>query len=375
MSLMRVPFVDLKGQYQRIEREVLEAIQEVLKEQTFILGPQVTAFEEKIARYLEVPYAVGVGSGSDALLLSLMALGVEPGDEVMTTPYTFFATSGAISRLGATPVFVDIDPCTFNINPRLVESKMTRKTKGILPVHLFGQSAEMDLLMEIARRHELWIIEDAAQAIGATYRGKRVGGFGQCGCFSFFPTKNLGGYGDGGLVVTADRGLAERLRILRVHGSRERYLHEVVGINSRLDSLQAAVLSVKLTHLNGWIEERQKRAERYAQMFRELHLHEHISPPTLSPGNTHVFHQYVVRARQRDALRSFLQERGIGTEIYYSLPLHCQRCYTHLGYKKGDFPESERAAAESLALPISPELTNDQQEYTVETIDSFYFSS
>lgn len=369
---MKVPFIDLKLQYRSIHSEIQKAISEVCEDQVFVLGSRVEAFEKGIARYLSVSQAIGVASGSDALLLSLMAMEVGPGDEVITSPYTFFATVGAIQRLGARPIFVDIDPKTFNLNPALVDGALTPKVKVLLPVHLFGQCSEMTPFKALAKDEDLRIVEDAAQAIGAKYNDQMSGTMGNAGCFSFYPTKNLGGFGDGGMVITDDPHLAERIRLLRVHGSREPYRHEVLGCNSRLDGLQAAVLMVKLKYLDQWTELRRRHAMLYGQLFAQAGLIERTQLPMEQPGCYHVYNQYVIRVPRRDELRKFLAKEGIGTEVYYPLPLHLQPCLKHLGYRPGDLPEAERAARESLALPIYPELTEDQQAYIVEKIKAFY---
>ncbi len=369
---MKIPLLDLKAQYQPIRKEVMSALESACDDQAFILGARVAELEKDLQGYVGVRQAVGVASGSDALLLALVACGVGPGDEVVTVPYTFFATAGAISRLGAKPVFVDIKPDTFNINPMLIESVITPRTKAILPVHLYGQCAEMEPILQIAAKRKIPVIEDAAQAIGATRRGRKAGALGQVGCFSFFPSKNLGGFGDGGMVTTDDQALADRVRMLRVHGSRVKYVHEMIGMNSRLDALQAAVLRVKLKYLEGWTKGRQQNAARYESLFKDADLLDHVTLPAVTAENRHVYNQYVVRAVRRDELRAFLQEQGVGTEIYYPVPLHLQVCYKDLGYRQGTFPQAERAAEESLALPIFAELTADQQAYVVETIKKFY---
>ena len=369
---MHVPLIDLKAQYQQIKGEILQVLREVCEDQRFILGPQGQKLEQEIAAYLGIAHAVGVASGSDALLLSLMAIGVGPGDEVITTPYTFFATAGAISRLGARPVFVDIEPTAFNIHPDQIEAKLTKCAKAIIPVHLFGQCCEMEPILKLARLKKIKVIEDAAQAMGAIHHGQKAGTIGDLGCFSFFPTKNLGGYGDGGMISTRDGDIARLLRLLRVHGSEERYYHLEVGCNSRLDELQAAVLRVKLNYLEQWNSARRELAQRYHRLFTDAELLSYLKLPEAIRGNAHVFHQYVIRAQQRDKLRHYLKEKGVDTEIYYPVPLHLQICYRNLGYREGDFPEAERLAKEVLALPIYPELTDKQQSYVVEQIKSFY---
>ena len=371
-ELVNVPLLDLKAQYRSIRTEIMAALESVCDEQAFILGARVADLEKDIQGYVGASHAVGVASGTDAILLALMACGVGPGDEVVTVPYTFFATAGSISRLGAKPVFVDIKPDTYNLDPALLESAVTPKTKAVMPVHLYGQCAEMEPILKTAAARKLPVIEDAAQAIGAARRGRQAGTLGQAGCFSFFPSKNLGGFGDGGMVTTNDQALADRVRMLRVHGSRVKYVHEVIGLNSRLDALQAAVLRIKLTHLEEWTKGRQRNAARYDSLFKDAGLLDRVTLPAVTAENRHVYNQYVVRVPQRDQLRTFLQEQGVGTEIYYPTPLHLQVCYKDLGYREGSFPQSERAAKETLALPIFAELTADQQAYVVETIKKFY---
>jgi dTDP-4-amino-4,6-dideoxygalactose transaminase len=375
---MDVPFLDLKAQYQHIKDEIDRAVTEVISEQHFILGPKVEALEEAIAAYSSVRYGIGVASGSDALTLSLMAVGVGAEGEVITTPFTFFATAGSISKVGATPVFVDIDPLTYNLDPTRIQERITPRTKAIIPVHLFGQSADMELIKEIAHSNGLWIIEDAAQAIGSDYirnsaPPQRVGSIGDVGCFSFYPSKNLGGYGDGGMVTTNDDELAKRLRLLRVHGASSKYYYQCIGINSRLDALQAAVLLVKFRYLEEWTDKRLKNAAYYDQLFDEIrHQDLGIEIPYVQYNNRHIYNQYVIRVPKRDELREFLAREGIGTDVYYPLPLHLQECYQDLGYAKGDFPHAEQAARETLALPIYPELTSEQQEYVVSKIGEFF---
>lgn len=362
-----IPLVDLKAQYQAIKGEIDEAVQRVLESQYFILGPDVKRLEEKIAEYCDVKYAVGVASGSDALLLSLMAVGIGCGDEVITTPFTFFATAGSVSRLGAKPVFVDIDPRTYNIGSQLIEEKVTDKTKAIIPVHLYGQCADMDPILRVAMKHDLYVIEDVAQAIGARYKGRQAGSMGHLGCLSFFPTKNLGGYGDGGMVLTDDEELAEKVRILRTHGSKPKYYHSVVGCNSRLDEIQAAVLLVKLKYLDSWSEARRRNAENYNRLFAGTD----IITPYVGQHNHHIYNQYVIRVGERDKLQNFLREQSVSTAIYYPVPLHLQTCYSELDYSEGDLPESEKAAGDVLALPIYPELALEQQELVAELIGGF----
>ncbi|MFW5893640.1 MAG: DegT/DnrJ/EryC1/StrS family aminotransferase [Verrucomicrobiota bacterium] len=368
---MNVPLLDLKAQHQTIRTEVEQAVADVFETQRFILGPQVEACEEAVAEYSECAHGVGVSSGTDALLLALMTEEVGAGDEVITTPYTFFATAGAIARLGAKPVFVDIDPVTYNIDPSLIEAAITSKTRAIMPVHLYGQCAEMDPILDTACRRELPVIEDAAQAIGAEYKGKRAGSMGKYGCFSFFPSKNLGGAGDGGMVVTNIDETAERLRVLRVHGSHPKYFHSFIGGNFRLDALQAAVVHVKLAHLDDWTRGRQSNAARYDNLFADAGLTDTVELPVVRQSR-HIFNQYVLRVPQRDELMRHLRSHEIGCEVYYPVPLHLQKCFDFLGHKPGDFPESERAANETLAIPIFPELTQNQAEFVVETIRAFY---
>jgi dTDP-4-amino-4,6-dideoxygalactose transaminase len=369
---MNVPLLDLKAQFQPLRAEIMAAMQTVCDEQGFILGPRIVAFEESVARYIGSRYAVGCASGSDALLLSLMAMGVKAGDEVITIPFTFFATVSAIVRLGAKPVLVDIQPDTFNIDPALIERAITPRTKAIIPVHLFGQCADMAAINEIAKRKNIYVIEDACQAIGAAQQGKRAGVLGDTGCFSFFPSKNLGGFGDGGLITTNDKALADSMAMLRVHGSQVRYLHEAVGINSRLDALQAAILHIKLKYLDQWTEGRRRNAERYRQLFKQTNHADRVVLPPTAPGNFHVYNQFTVRAPKRDELRTFLKEKGVGTEVYYPLPMHLQNCFRDLGYQKGSLPLSEQAAEEVVSLPIYAELTEAQQSYVVEMIAEFY---
>jgi dTDP-4-amino-4,6-dideoxygalactose transaminase len=369
---MKVPLLDLQAQYAALKDELNEAVRRVMDSQAFIMGPDVAALEIEVARYTQARHAIACASGSDALLLALMALDVKPGDEIITTPYSFFATAAAITRLGARPTFVDIAPDTYNIDVAKIEAAITERTRAILPVHLYGQCAEMSDLMEIGNRHSLPIIEDAAQAIGAEDEGRQAGAIGAIGCFSFYPSKNLGGAGDGGMLTTNDDALAERLRLLRVHGSHVKYYHSVVGVNSRLDSLQAAILRVKLPHLDEWSEARAANAARYNQLFEDAGLLEEVGLPRVRERVRHIFNQYIIRAgERRDALFQHLKERDIGTDIYYPVPLHLQACFADLGYRAGDFPEAERAARETLALPIYPELTFEQQSYVVETIREF----
>lgn len=369
---MEVPFLDLKRQYNEIEREVQSGIARVMESQQFILGEEVGRFEEKVARYTGTEHAVGVASGTDALLLSLRALGIGHGDRVITTPFTFFATAGAIHNMGATPVFADIELDTYNIEPEKIEEilkKRGRDIKAIVPVHLYGQMADMGAIAEIAEDYGVKVIEDAAQAIGAKFRGVRAGNLGNTGCFSFFPTKNLGGAGDGGMVVTDNRELADKLRVLRVHGSRAKYHHKLVGYNSRLDAIQAAILSSKLDFLEGWSARREKNAVFYNSKLGSI---EALQVPLSAEGRRHVYNQYTLRCQQRDELRDYLNDCGIGTAIYYPLPLHLQPCFSYLGYRRGDFPNAERATREVLSLPIFPELTGRERSYVAERVREFF---
>jgi dTDP-4-amino-4,6-dideoxygalactose transaminase len=365
---MNIPLLDLKAQYATIRDEVNAAIAEVLESQHFILGPKVEQCEKAIAAYSSCAYAVGVSSGSDALLACLMAENIGAGDEVITTPYTFFATAGAIARLGATPIFVDIDPVTYNLDPSQIASKVTGRTRAIIPVHLYGQMADMDAVMRVAADRGLVVIEDAAQAIGAEYQGRRAGSIGHYGCFSFFPSKNLGAAGDGGMIVTNDAWRAEKLRCLRGHGSKPKYYHKIIGGNFRLDAIQAAVVSAKLPHLDGWTAARQRNAARYDQLFQEAGVP--VGLPKVA-ASRHIFNQYVIRASGRDELQKHLQKQGIGTEVYYPVPMHVQECFAYLGHKEGAFPESERAAKETLALPAHPDLTDEQIKYVVQCVGDF----
>jgi dTDP-4-amino-4,6-dideoxygalactose transaminase len=375
---MKVPFLDLKAQYRKIKKDIDQAISEVVSEQHFILGPKVEALEEAIATYSSARYGIGVASGSDALALSLLALGIGSGDEVITTPFTFFATAGSISKGGARPVFVDIDPETYNLDTSQIETCITSATRAIMPVHLFGQCADMEPIQEVAKRHDLWIIEDAAQAIGADYirdsaPAQRAGSIGDVGCFSFYPSKNLGGFGDGGMVTTNDDELAHQLKLLRVHGASSKYYYQSIGVNSRLDALQAAVLLAKFRYLEEWTEKRRENAAYYSQLFEKSnHKSLGIEIPSVQYNNRHIYNQYVIRVPKRDELREFLSHEGIGTDIYYPLPLHLQGCYRDLGYHEGDFPHAEKAAQDTLALPIYPELTREQQEYVVSKVAEFF---
>ena len=369
---MNVPLLDLQAQYASLRDGLHQAIERVMASQRFVLGDEVRELESSIAEYCQTKHAIACASGSDALLLALMALDVKTGDEVITTPFSFFATAAAITRLGATPVFVDIDPHTYNLDTSRVADAITPKTKVILPVHLYGQCAHMDPLLELVEGDGIAVIEDAAQAIGATDNGRPAGSMGLAGCFSFYPTKNLGGAGDGGMLTTNDDNMAQRLRRLRTHGGITEYEHSEVGINSRLDELQAAVLRVKLPSLDQWSEERAKKAAVYSRLLSEAELSFPLTTPQVRSDGRHIFHQYVIRVPgNRDALIEHLKTRCVGTKVYYPIPLHRQECFAYLGYKEGDFPESESAARETLALPVYPEMTGEQQEYVVEAIKSF----
>lgn len=365
-----VPLCDLSQQHADLGLDIRDAIEEVLRSQQFIMGPQVATLENQVAEYCGAGHAVGCSSGSDALLLALMALDVGPGDEVITTPFTFFATAGAIARLGARPVFVDIEPKGFNIDPGLIERAVTEKTKAIIPVHLFGQMAEMNPTLEIARRHNLAVIEDAAQAIGAEYHERRAGSLGTIGCFSFFPSKNLGGLGDGGMVTTNDAALAQKMKALRTHGTTKKYYHSLIGANLRLDTIHAAVLSVKLPHLDRWNNARRAAAARYRSLFTETGLIDRFTLPAELPGRRHVYNQFCLRSPDREAILQQLQQAKIGTAIYYPLPLHLQECFAYLGYRAGDLPVSERAANEIFAIPMFPDLTAEQQDRVMEVLTS-----
>ena len=386
---MHVPLLDLKAQYAPLKAEIEAAMRAVCDSQRFVLGPNVTTLETEVAAYSNAQFGIGVSSGTDALLLALMALDIGHGDEVITTPYTFFATAGVIARLGARPIFCDIDPGSFNLDPAAVEAFIAEqcaleggklvnrvtgnRVKGLIPVHLYGQMAEMDRFMAIARRYELFVVEDAAQAIGSELAdGRRAGSIGDIGCLSFFPTKNLGAFGDAGMCVTNDAALAEKMRILRVHGGEPKYYHSLIGGNFRLDELQAAVLVVKFAHLDDWTAGRQRNAAHYDALIAAAGLGAHVTTPRVTPGFRHIFNQYVLRVRDRDRLRAHLSDQDIGTEIYYPVSLHEQQCFAYLGYGAGDLPESSRAAGETLALPIYPELKAEQREFVVAQMADFY---
>ena len=365
---MKVPLLDLKAQYSAIEGEILSAITEVMASQRFTSGPLIEELEQRIAQFSQCAAGVGVSSGTDALLCSLMALDVGPDDEVITTPYTFFAAAGCVWRTGARPVFVDIEPDTYNIDPSKIEAAVTEKTKAIIPVHLYGQMADMDPIMTVARKYGLHVIEDAAQAIGSTYKGRKAGSIGTTGCFSFYPTKNLNGLGDGGMIVTQDCALAEKLAALRQHGETERYHYKWIGGNFRLGALQAAALIVKLRHLDDWSAKRRANAARYDELLAGF---DGVARPIVRPENVPVYNLYVIAVPRRDELLTFLQSRGVGAGIYYPLCLHEQECFADLGYKRGDFPVSERAAGRTLALPIYPEMSDEQIQYVVASIKEF----
>ena len=372
---MQIPLLDLQAQYRSIKKEVDDVLARVVESQYFILSPEVGALEKEVAGYTGVSYAAGVASGTDAIILALKAAGIGQGDRVITTPFTFFATAESISVLGATPVFVDIDPDTFNIDPDKVEELLRgtkdegrRTIKAIIPVHLYGQCANMERLMDIASKHGLKVIEDCAQAIGATRKGKKAGSFGIAGCMSFFPSKNLGGFGDGGMVVSSDESFITRVKRLRVHGSREQYIHEEVGFNSRLDSLQAAILRVKLRKLDSWLDARRVVAKRYNEAFLGIP----VKTPKIDDGNAHTYHQYTMTVDDRDGLMKYLNERGIGSRVYYPVPMHLQPCYKDMGHKKGDFPVSEEVSASALSIPVYPELSEEKIEYIIDTVKSFY---
>jgi dTDP-4-amino-4,6-dideoxygalactose transaminase len=390
MDRTGVPLLDLQAQYATIHNEIEAAVGEVLESQRFILGPAVSALEKEIAQFCTTSQAVAVASGTDALLISLKALGVKAGDAVVTVPFTFFATAGVIVNLGARPIFVDIDEASFNMDPESLSNffsnecsfesssfKLTHKAsqatiKAIVPVHLYGQCADMDGIRQVAGRYRLPVVEDACQAIGAEYKGTRAGALGDVGCFSFFPTKNLGGAGDGGMVTTSNAQLGARIRLLRTHGAEKRYFHSMVGFNSRLDEIQAAILRVKLRHLEEWNKNRIRNAALYEQEFMAAGLLSRLTMPAPCPGRTHIYHQYVIRCKKRDQLQEYLRSREIGCEVYYPLSLHEQKCFEYLGYKASDFPRSKTAAAEVLALPIYPELTEKQVTHVVHSIAEFY---
>ncbi len=364
---MTVPLLDLKAQYADLKTEIDDAVRRVMESTRFIGGPEVTGLEEEVARYSQCAHAVACASGTDALLLAMWALGIGAGDEVITSAYSFFASAGTVSNNGATPVFVDVDRRTYNLDVHKIEAAITPRTKALMPVHLFGQCADMTAIRALAERRKLWLIEDAAQAIGSEWEGRRAGSMGDYGCFSFFPSKNLGGAGDGGMIVANDAQHADRARLLCNHGARPKYYHALVGTNSRLDSLQAAILRVKLRHLDRWSEKRAQNARTYDALFEGSR----VGRPFRDPRSRHIYNQYVIRCEGRDELKKHLEERGIGCEVYYPVPLHLQQCFAPLGYREGDMPESEAAARETLALPIYPELTEDQIRYVAAAVREF----
>ncbi|MBT3879886.1 MAG: DegT/DnrJ/EryC1/StrS family aminotransferase [Candidatus Scalindua sp.] len=369
-TITKVPLIDLKRQYRSMKEELNSAIQDVLESQAFILGPQVKEFEDLFASYCNTNHAIGVSSGTDALLLALKSLGIGDGDEVITTPFTFFATVEAICNVGAKPVFADIDPETYNIRPDLIEKSISKRTKAIIPVHLYGQCADMDQILEIAKKNNLRVIEDSAQAVGAEYRGKKAGSMGDLGCFSFFPSKNLGGMGDGGMVTCNSEELEELIHMLRIHGGRPKNYHASLGINGRLDTIQASILIKKLGHLDDWCDKRRQKASYYTEKLKELDL---VTPKVMS-FNKHAFHLYVIRVKERDGLMEHLKANNIGCAVYYPVPQHLQECLADLGHKEGDMPETEMAAKETLALPVFPEITEEEQDYVIESVKDFFSS-
>ena len=364
---MTVPLLDLKAQYADLKSDIDEAVKRVLESTRFIGGPEVSGLEEEIARYSQCKHAIGCASGTDALILALRALGVGPGDEVITTAYSFFASAGTVVNIGAIPVFVDIDPRTYNLDAHRLEAAITTRTKAVVAVHLYGQCCDLTAVKAVCDKHRLYLIEDAAQAIGSEWEGRRAGSVGDLGCFSFFPSKNLGAAGDGGMVTGQDDAVCDRVRLLREHGAKPKYYHSIVGTNSRLDALQAAILRVKLRHLDRWSEGRGRNAALYDQLLEGSP----VGRPYHDPRARHIYNQYVIRSSRRDAMRQFMADRGIGTEVYYPVPLHLQQCFASLGYKSGDMPQSEAAAAETLALPIYPELTEEQLRYVAATVMEF----
>ena len=369
-TITKVPLIDLKRQYRSMKEELNSAIQDVLESQAFILGPQVKEVEDLFASYCNTNHAIGVSSGTDALLLALKSLGIGDGDEVITTPFTFFATVEAICNVGAKPVFADIDPETYNIRPDLIEKSISKRTKAIIPVHLYGQCADMDQILEIAKKNNLRVIEDSAQAVGAEYRGKKAGSMGDLGCFSFFPSKNLGGMGDGGMVTCNSEELEELIHMLRIHGGRPKNYHASLGINGRLDTIQASILIKKLGHLDDWCDKRRQKASYYTEKLKELDL---VTPKVMS-FNKHAFHLYVIRVKERDGLMEHLKANNIGCAVYYPVPQHLQECLADLGHKEGDMPETEMAAKETLALPVFPEITEEEQDYVIESVKDFFSS-
>ena len=363
----KLNFTDLGRQYGNIKSEILKNIEEVLESTKYINGPQVSMLEQEIANYTGVKYAIGVGSGTDALLISLMAFDIKPGEEIITTPFTFIATAEVISLLGAKPVFVDIDEKSFNIDVNQIEEKITNRTRGIIPVHLYGQMAEMDKIMEITKKYNLFVIEDAAQAMGSEYKNKKAGSIGDTGCFSFFPAKNLGAYGDAGMIVTNNKNLADKIRILREHGSAKKYQHQYIGINGRLDTLQAAILLVKVKYLDSYIDNRIKLAKNYSEQLKD-----YVRVPEILPDRKHTFNQFTIRTEKRDQLQKYLESNGIPTAIHYPMPLHLQPCFKYLGYEEGEFPVAEKISKEVLSLPMFPEMTEEEQNMVIDTIISFF---
>ncbi len=368
---IRVPFLDLKRQYHSIKEEVNSAIQDVLENQAFILGPQVKEFEGLFALYCNTNHAIGVSSGTDALLLALKSLGIGDGDEVITTPFTFFATVESICNVGAKPVFADIDPETYNIRPDSIEKAISKKTKAIIPVHLYGQCADMDPILKIAKNNDLRVVEDSAQSVGAEYKDRKSGSIGDLGCFSFFPSKNLGGMGDGGMVTCNSKELEELVHMLRIHGGRPKNYHAALGINGRLDTIQASILIKKLAHLDDWCDKRRQKASYYTEKMKGFDL----VTPKIMGFNKHVFHQYVIRVKERDRLMEYLIANNIGCAVYYPVPQHLQECLTELGYKEGDMPVTEMAAKETLALPVFPEITQEEQDYVIGSVKDFFSTS
>lgn len=367
-AAMRVPLLDTKAQYHALKPDIQSALDEVLESGQYIMGPYVDRFEQAVAAYCGTKHAIGVANGTDALLLTLDALGIGPGDEVITSPFTFFASAEVISQVGATPVFIDIDPETYNMDARQLKGAITNRTKAVIPVHIFGQPVDMDEVVNISKEHGLYVVEDACQAIGATYKNRQVGSIGAAGCFSFFPTKNLGGFGDGGMVITNDDGLAKKIRILRVHGSNPKYYHSMIGYNSRLDPLQAAMLQVKLPHLDGWNRKRRELSDIYNAAFRDLP----VQLPKVHANREAVFHLYIIQTDRRDLLMKFLESRGVSSGAYYPVPLHRQAVYAGLGYAEGSLPVAERASTGTMALPLYPELTNGMQQYVIESVRAFF---
>ncbi len=367
-SVTSVPLLDLKRQYASIKTEIDEAVARVVTHSQFILGPEVKTFEESVASYCKTKFAIGVASGTDALLISLRACGVGPGDEVIIPTFSFFATAGVVHNLGAKSVFVDINPETYNLEPDLIQERTTKKTKVIMPVHLFGQTCDMDPILDLAKKYNLKVVEDAAQALGAEYKNKKTGSLGDLGCFSFFPSKNLGGMGDGGMVVTSNPELAEKVKLLRTHGAKQKYYHDIVGYNSRLDTLQAAVLNIKLKYLDNWSKKRRENAQAYNQRLKGLE----ITLPKAESSNFHIYNQYTIAVKNRDGLKDFLKQKGIGCEIYYPVPLHLQKCFAYLDYKNGSCPVAEKKAWEVISIPVFPELTEQEQNYVISAIRQFY---